>query len=238
MPNEKFMRAALSLAKKGLGRTSPNPAVGAVVVKGKKIVARGYHRKAGLAHAEVEALDRAGRKSSGADLYVTLEPCCHHGRTPPCTDAIIEARIKRVFVGMKDPNPGVRGRGIKKLMAAGITVVTGMLESDCRTLNEPYTKHVTTGIPYVILKLAMSLDGRIATGGGESKWITGPEARNYVHKLRNTVDCVMVGSGTAVRDDPRLTVRFSNGRNPARAVVDTKLVTPPGARIFSSPSNN
>jgi diaminohydroxyphosphoribosylaminopyrimidine deaminase/5-amino-6-(5-phosphoribosylamino)uracil reductase len=183
--NERFMRTSLRLAGRGVSLTSPNPAVGAVVVKGNKIIARGWHRRAGLPHAEVTALGKAGRRARGADLYVTLEPCCHHGRTPPCTAAITAAGVKRVYVGMKDPNPRVRGKGIKVLQKAGIEVTNGILEKRCRALNEAYIKYITTASPFVTLKLASTLDGRIATGTGESRWLTGIGARRFVHRMRS-----------------------------------------------------
>ncbi|VAV83602.1 Diaminohydroxyphosphoribosylaminopyrimidine deaminase / 5-amino-6-(5-phosphoribosylamino)uracil reductase [hydrothermal vent metagenome] len=241
--NDTDMRKAMALAVKGRGRTAPNPMVGAVVVKKGRIIGRGYHARAGLAHAEVVALDNAnvgktGRAlggAGGADLYVTLEPCPVFGRTPPCTDAIIEAGIKRVFVGAGDPNPKVRGRGVRKLRQAGIVVTTGILKAECVAINVAYNKHIVSGLPYVTLKLATSLDGRIAASSGDSTWITSKESRSYVHELRNTVDCVMVGSGTALADNPRLTTRgVKGGRNPMRAVLDSSLSLPPDANIFKS----
>ncbi|MBI5598970.1 MAG: bifunctional diaminohydroxyphosphoribosylaminopyrimidine deaminase/5-amino-6-(5-phosphoribosylamino)uracil reductase RibD [Deltaproteobacteria bacterium] len=227
------MRLALNLARKGLGSTSPNPAVGSLVVKEREIVGRGWHRKAGLPHAEVIALNEAGGRAKGADLYVTLEPCVHYGRTPPCVEAVIKSGVKRVFIGCIDPNPVVAGRGIKKLKRAGIKAASGILEKECRSLNEAYLKYITTGLPFVLLKLASSLDGRIATKGGESKWITSLPARRYVHRIRSIVDCVMVGSGTVIKDNPGLTVRLVKGRNPARAVVDSGLKIPLSAIFFS-----
>ncbi len=228
----RYMLEALRLARRGLGLTSPNPPVGCVIVKSGKVIGRGYHRAAGLPHAEVEALGSCRTDPKGSDMYVTLEPCNHHGRTPPCTDAIIGAGIKRVFVGMKDPNPLVSGRGIKRLRASGIEVVTGMLEERCRALLEPYTTFVTRKRPFVTLKLATSLDGRIATPAGESKWITGEDSRRLVHRMRSQADCVMVGVGTVLEDDPELTVRMVKGRTPVRAVVDSTLKIPLKARLF------
>ncbi len=242
--DESYMRKALTQAAKGLGRTSPNPMVGAVVVKGGssitrkgRIIGRGYHAGAGLAHAEVVAIDNAviATKGSikGADLYVTLEPCMSFGRTPPCTDAIIEAGIRRVFIGAGDPNPKVRGRGIRRLRRAGIEVVTGILKAECTALNLAYNKHIVSGLPFVTLKLATSLDGRIAVRGGDSSWITSKESRGYVHELRNIVDCVMVGYGTALADNPRLTTRgIKGGRDPMRAVLDAGLRLQADANIF------
>jgi diaminohydroxyphosphoribosylaminopyrimidine deaminase/5-amino-6-(5-phosphoribosylamino)uracil reductase len=228
------MKTALGLARRGIGYTSPNPAVGALVVKGNKVIARGWHRRAGLPHAEALALKRAGRRAKGADLYITLEPCPHHGRTPPCTARIIEAGVKRAFIGTIDPNPRVRGKGIKELKRAGIEVRTGIIDESCRTLNEAYIKYITTGSPFVTLKLATTVDGRIATSKGESRWITGVESRRLVHRMRSQVDAVMVGSGTALKDDPELTVRLAKGKNPIRVIVDEDLKTPLRARVFAA----
>lgn len=227
-----FMRKALSLAKKGLGRTSPNPAVGAVLTKGGRVIGRGYHRAAGLAHAEVEALQSSTEDPRGATLHVTLEPCCHQGRTPPCVAAVIAAGVKRVVVGTLDPNPRVSGRGVKSLLGAGVDVTTGVLEPECRALNEAYNRHIVTGLPFVTLKLASSLDGRTAAKGGHSRWITGPKARRLVHGMRSASDAVMVGSSTALADDPELTVRLVRGRDPIRVVVDTRFRTPLTSRLF------
>ncbi len=225
------MRAALSLAKKGLGLTSPNPSVGAVVVKSGKVIARGYHKKAGLPHAEVEAL-RSAKGAKGATLYVTLEPCCHFGRTPPCTDAIIRSGVRKVVIGADDPNPKVAGKGIRKLKSAGIEVTTGVLEEECRAINEAYNKYIRTGSPFVTLKSASSLDGRIATSKGESKWITGIEARRLVHRIRSLNDAIMAGSGTVLKDDPGLTVRLVKGKNPVRIILDSTFRMPLSAKVF------
>ena len=229
-----YMRLAIRLALKGEGLTSPNPMVGSVVVsRGGRELGRGFHERAGQAHAEINALKRAGKKAKGAILYITLEPCVHHGRTPPCVDSIIEAGIKRVVVGVKDPNPLVAGRGIRKLRRAGIEVVTGVLAAQCERLNEGFNKFITTGMPFVVLKLASTLDGRIATNSGESKWITGTESRLEVHRMRAGVDAVMVGSGTAVKDDPGLNVRGIKGASqPVRVVIDSRFKTPLNAKIF------
>ena len=183
--DQHYMRLALDLARKSDGQTSPNPVVGAVVVKSGKVVAKGYHKRAGLPHAEIIALNKAGTKARGADLYVNLEPCCHYGRTPPCTEAIIAAGIKRVVLGIRDPNRLVSGRGIRFLRKQGVEVVNGVLKRDCEKLNEPFIKYITTGRPWVILKSAFSLDGKIATRTGDSRWITGSKARDYVHRLRS-----------------------------------------------------
>lgn len=227
------MCEAISLAKKGLGRTSPNPAVGAVVVRGGKVVARGWHKKAGLAHAEIEALREAGPAAKGATLFVTLEPCCHFGRTPPCTEAVIASGVRRVVIGAHDPNPLVAGKGAAALRAAGIEVIEGVLADECAAFNEAYNKYITTGRPFVTLKLAASIDGRIAAPGGESRWITGPDSRRLVHRMRVHSDAVLVGAETALKDDPELTVRLVRGRNPARVVLDSALRLPASAKLYN-----
>jgi diaminohydroxyphosphoribosylaminopyrimidine deaminase / 5-amino-6-(5-phosphoribosylamino)uracil reductase len=221
LEDERWMDLALVHAKSG--RPSPNPHVGAVIVKNNELVATGYHERAGTDHAETAAVRAAGERAAGGTLYVTLEPCNHHGRTPPCTEAIIGAKIARVVIGCRDPNPHVDGGGIEELRSAGIAVTLGVREAQCRLQILPWTKHVTTGLPYVSLKLALSLDGRIATRSGASKWVTGPDARAKVHLLRSRSDAVAVGIGTAVADDPRLTVRDAPGDNPLRVVFDTNL---------------
>jgi diaminohydroxyphosphoribosylaminopyrimidine deaminase/5-amino-6-(5-phosphoribosylamino)uracil reductase len=227
-----WMRRALELASRALGRTSPNPAVGAVVVREGAEVGWGYHRAAGEPHAEVEALARAGPRAAGATLYVNLEPCDHHGRTPPCTDAILAAGVRRVVVAVEDPDPRVRGRGIRRLRQAGVRVEVGVLEGEARRLNAAYVKHRTVGLPWVTAKWAMTLDGRIATRTGASRWITGTQAREYAHRLRDQHDAVMVGVGTALKDDPALTCRVPGGRDPLRVVVDSRLRLPPHARML------
>ncbi|MBI5453801.1 MAG: bifunctional diaminohydroxyphosphoribosylaminopyrimidine deaminase/5-amino-6-(5-phosphoribosylamino)uracil reductase RibD [Deltaproteobacteria bacterium] len=229
------MSLALRLAKKGIGKTSPNPAVGAVIVKNGKVIGSGWHRKAGLPHAEIEALRSAKGGVKGATLYVTLEPCVHYGRTPPCGDAVISAGIKRVVIGAKDPNPLVAGRGIKKLKASGIAVDSGVLESECRAINRPFEKFITTKTPYVTLKLASTLDGRIAIATGESRWITGEASRKAVHRLRSEADAVMVGVNTLLRDDPELTVRLVRGRAPLKVVLDSSFKTPFSAKVLNNP---
>lgn len=234
--DEKFMRQALRLAGRGLGRTSPNPAVGAVIVRKGKVIAAGYHHRAGEAHAEINALAALkGRAHPGDTLYVTLEPCNHHGRTPPCTAAILERGIKRVVVGMRDPNPHVAGGGCEALAAGGVEVKTGLLEEECRRLNEAYIKFVTTGRPFVIAKAAMTLDGWTATSTGHSKWITNEASRRFVHRLRDRVDAVMVGIETVLADDPALNTRLKGkeGKSPIRIVLDTKLRTPRRARVLN-----
>lgn len=228
------MRRALELAGKAAGRTSPNPMVGAVIVKNDRVIAEGYHRKAGRPHGEIEALRKAGKLTRGAQMFVNLEPCCHQGRTPPCTDAIVESGIKEVFVGMRDPNPLVAGKGIRQLKRAGITVHSGLLKSECRCLNEVFVKYIQTGKPFVTLKSALSLDGKIATSTGDSQWITGPEAREQVHRMRDQVDAILVGARTVLKDNPRLTTRLKKGkgRNPARVILDAKAEIPLKARVF------
>ncbi len=217
--DEKYMRLALVLAKKGEGLTSPNPAVGAVIVKNGRIVGRGYHKKCGLPHAEVNALNEAGDKAKGATLYVTLEPCNHFGRTPPCADAIIRAEIKRVVAAMKDPNPVNNGRGIRKLEKNGIETLCGVLEGEARALNKPFIKFITTGMPYLTVKMAESLDGKIATKTGDSKWISDEDSRRYVRSLRSKSDAVMVGINTFIKDNPTLLGGGANGKQPVRIIV-------------------
>lgn len=229
LEDERWMDLALVHARSG--RPSPNPHVGAVVVKNDELVATGHHERAGTDHAETSALRAAGERAAGGTLYVTLEPCNHHGRTPPCTDVIIASKVARVVVGCRDPNPHVDGEGIEALKAAGIEVVLGVREAQCRAQILPWTKHVTTGLPYVSLKLALSLDGRIATRSGASKWVTGPDARAKVHLLRSRADAVAVGIGTAVADDPHLTVRDAPGESPLRVVFDTNLRLVPESRL-------
>jgi diaminohydroxyphosphoribosylaminopyrimidine deaminase/5-amino-6-(5-phosphoribosylamino)uracil reductase len=224
--DEKYMRLALRLARKGMGRTSPNPMVGAVVVRGNRIVGQGFHHRAGEPHAEVLALRAAKEKARGATLYVTLEPCNHFGRTPPCTEAVLKAGVKRLVVGMKDPNPLVAGNGIRRLRRAGINVDVGVLEEPYRELNAPFRKFITTGKPYVILKADMTLDGKIATRSGNARWVSSEASRNYAHFLRQTVDAILVGIGTIRKDNPLLTARPAKGKvfkQPLRIVVDSRL---------------
>ncbi|MBW2520933.1 MAG: bifunctional diaminohydroxyphosphoribosylaminopyrimidine deaminase/5-amino-6-(5-phosphoribosylamino)uracil reductase RibD [Deltaproteobacteria bacterium] len=227
------MQMALELAARALGRTTPNPPVGAVVVSNGRVVGEGFHPAAGQPHAEILALRSAENYTRGSELYVTLEPCCHHGRTGPCTEAIIAAGIHRVIVGCLDPNPKVSGQGLKRLRDSGIRVTYGILEPDCQRLISPFAKHVTAGMPYVVYKAAMSLDGQTATSNGESQWISSSESRHHVHRLRDQVDAILVGSATVIADNPRLTTRlFSGGRNPLRIVVDSQLITPPSAAVY------
>ena len=215
-----YMKQAISLAKQGLGRTAPNPPVGAVVVKDGRIVGRGFHPKAGLPHAEVYALRQAGVDAQGATLYVTLEPCSHHGKTPPCTEAIIDAGIARVVAGTLDPNPIVAGRGIERLRASGIEVVVGVEQQAAEDLIKWYTFWMKSKRPFVIAKAAMTLDGKTATLSGDSKWISSEESREAVHELRNHVDGILVGIGTVLNDDPQLTCRTAGGRDPLRIILD------------------
>jgi diaminohydroxyphosphoribosylaminopyrimidine deaminase/5-amino-6-(5-phosphoribosylamino)uracil reductase len=233
--HEKFMRAALGFARKGLGKTSPNPSVGAVIVRKDQVIAAGFHRKAGAPHAEVEALNRLRDKARQGDtLYVTLEPCNHYGRTPPCTQAILEKGVRRVVVGMKDPNPRVTGGGCDYLIGQGVEVVTGVLEGECRRLNEWFVTYVTKGRPFVIAKSAMTLDGWTATSTGHSRWVTNERSRDWVHRLRSQVDGILVGVGTVMADDPLLNTRLKKGRgkDPVRIIVDTHLSIPPSARVL------
>jgi len=234
MDTKTIMRKVLNLAAKGKGRTSPNPMVGAIIVKGDKIIASDYHRKAGTPHAEVLALKKAGVNVRGAALYINLEPCCHtEKKTPPCTKSIIESGIKKVVVAMIDPNPEVSGKGIKELRNAGIETEVGIMEGEARRLNEVFTKFITKKEPFVILKIAQSLDGKIATSKGESRWITGEKARKYGRKLRNEVDAVLVGIGTVKKDNPLLTSRIKGGRDPYRVIVDSRLQIPLNSKVLN-----
>ncbi len=230
------MQRALDLAAKALGRTSPNPAVGAVIVRDGQVIGEGFHRRAGLPHGEIEALRRVHGSAEGATLYVNLEPCSHHGRTPPCADAVIRAGFKRVVVGMVDPNPLVRGRGIRRLRRAGIEVQAGVLRERCERINEDFAMLIQQGRPLVTLKLAASLDGRIATASGDSQWISGELSRRLVHEMRNRVDAIMVGATTVRTDDPQLTCRLRGGRDPLRIVVDGRLSIAPTARVCTQES--
>lgn len=225
------MARAIALAADPPHRTSPNPTVGCVIVRDGDIVGEGVSRPAGQAHAEVEALRAAAGRARGADVYCTLEPCSHTGRTPPCTEALIAAGVARVFVGAVDPNPLVHGRGVQQLRAAGIEVEVGLLAEDCARLHAPFFRYITARRPWVLLKAAITLDGRIATAAGDSKWITGPAARRDAHRLRVWSDAVMVGAATVAADDPRLTVRHVEGEDPLRVVVDTRAETRPDAAL-------
>lgn len=230
--DDKWMGVALE--RGALGTPSPNPHVGAAIVKNGQLVGVGHHERAGEDHAEVVALKEAGARATGATLYVTLEPCNHVGRTPACTDPIVSAHVARVVIGCRDPNPNVAGGGVEKLTEAGVAVDVGCREAEARRLIAPWTKFVTTGMPYVTLKLGLSLDGRIASRTGASKWVTGPEARARVHLLRAQHDAVVIGIGTALADDPRLTVRDAPGQSPLRVVFDTKLRLPLAGRLVQT----
>jgi diaminohydroxyphosphoribosylaminopyrimidine deaminase / 5-amino-6-(5-phosphoribosylamino)uracil reductase len=229
----KYMKRALTLAKKGLGKTNPNPAVGCVIVKNGDIIGEGWHKRAGGHHAEVHALEMAGNEARGADIYVTLEPCSHTGKTPPCSEALIRAGIKRVVAGMSDPNPQVNGGGMRSLQQAGIETLCGVLEEECRAINRPFLKFITTGQPYVTYKCAMTLDGKIASVTGESRWISCEASRRIVHRMRADSDAIMVGIDTIIADNPQLTVRHVKGRNPLRIIVDSHLRTPESVAVLS-----
>lgn len=231
---EDYMRMALDLARKGEGQVSPNPMVGCVVVKGGQVIAEGYHQRYGGFHAERNALIYCGEEVEGADLYVNLEPCCHQGKTPPCTDIIIEKKIARVYVGCLDVNPRVAGKGVEILRAHGIQVEVGILEEECRKLNEVFFYYMANKLPFVAMKYAMTLDGKIACETGDSKWVTGTEARAYVQRLRNRYRGIMAGIGTVQADDPLLNCRMEGGRNPVRILCDTRLRIPTDSRIVQT----
>ena len=233
--DETHMRRALRQAQRGRGRVSPNPLVGAVVARGHQVVGQGAHLQVGGPHAEVHALAQAGDQARGATLYVTLEPCAHQGRTPPCCPALIDAGIERVVCAVEDPDPRVRGAGLLQLKNAGIQVDVGVLQVPAERQNAAYLKHRRTGLPLVVLKLAQTLDGRIATRSGDSRWITGVEARTFVHRWRSWVDGVMVGAGTIAADDPQLNVRHVKGADPRPMIVDGGLQVSPEARVFQQP---
>lgn len=232
MSQASFMARCIELALQAQGRTAPNPMVGALVVRENEIVGEGWHRLAGAEHAEVLALRQAGARARGADLYVSLEPCCHHGRTPPCTEAILSAGIRRVFVGIVDPNPLVNGKGLALLREAGVEVEVGLLQHECEDLNAAFFTAQRLGRPRIVLKAASTLDGCIATAQGESQWITGPEARTHGHRLRDLHDAILVGSGTALADNPTLTCRIPGGRDPLPVLLDSRLRIPPQAHVF------
>lgn len=241
MPPVDYMRRALCLARLAMGYTSPNPAVGAVIVKDDVVVGRGYTQPAGSDHAEVMALRQAGDKAKGATMYITLEPCCHYGSTPPCTQAIIGAGISKAHIALLDSNPLVSGRGVEELNKAGIKTYIGVHNEAAHEINEAYIKFITTGLPFIIAKFAMSLDGKIATKTGASQWISNEEARKYVHFLRHTTDAIMVGVNTVIADNPRLTARGSCGKGgepktqPLRLVVDSTGKSPLDAQLFKQP---
>ncbi len=232
---EKYMKVAIAQARKAVGKVSPNPMVGAVVVKKGEILGRGYHHQAGSPHAEINALRKAGKKTKNADLYVNLEPCCHYGRTPPCVNAIIDSGVKKVIIGIRDPNPLVSGKGISRLNAAGIITHVGVLEEECTALNEIYIKYIAKKIPFTILKIAATLDGRIATRSGDSRGITGQQSLRVVHALRSQSDAIMAGIGTVQADNPLLTTRLhgKRGKDPIRVIVDSSLKVSPRAKVFN-----
>lgn len=231
MTKQEYMMLALELAKKGLGHTSPNPMVGCVVVKDGKIMTEGYHQQYGDFHAERNALTKCTEDLTGADMYVTLEPCCHQGKTPPCTDIIIERGIGKVYIGTLDPNPKVAGRGAEILREHGIEVETGILEKECLELNETFFHYMTENMPYIAMKYAMTMDGKIATFTGDSKWVTGEEARQHVHQLRKRYSAIMIGIGTVLMDDPMLNCRIEKGVDPVRVICDSHLRIPLDSQI-------
>ena len=231
---QEYMRQALTLAQRGAGHVNPNPMVGCVIVKDGKIIGEGWHEHIGGLHAERNAFAHCTEDCTGADLYVTLEPCCHWGRTPPCTDAVIEHKIGRVFVGCLDPNPLVAGKGAQILRDAGIEVETGVCEDECRRVNEVFFHYITHKTPFVTLKYAMTLDGKIAAHTGDSRWVTGETARRHVHETRNRLPATMVGIGTVLEDDPLLTCRIDGGRDPIRVICDSRARTPIDSKIVQT----
>ncbi len=234
MNDESYMKLALGLARKGQGRVSPNPMVGAVIVKNGRIIGKGYHQRFGGNHAEINAIHKAGNKVKGSTLYVTLEPCCHEGKTPPCVKAIIQNKIARVVIGSVDSNPLVSCQGIDFLTNCGVEVKTGVLAKECRELNETFFHYMETGLPFITVKYAQTLDGRIATATGNSQWISSPASLKFAHKLRATHDAILIGSGTVEKDNPELTVRLVRGRNPLRVIVDSGLNISPGAKVLNA----
>jgi diaminohydroxyphosphoribosylaminopyrimidine deaminase/5-amino-6-(5-phosphoribosylamino)uracil reductase len=234
MNDEDYMKLAIALAKKGRDYVSPNPLVGAVIVKNDRIISRGYHQRFGGNHAEINAIKNTRENIAGSTLYVTLEPCSHEGKTPPCIDSIIMHKFARVVIGTIDSNPLVSSQGISHLQSCGIEVKTGVLEKDCRQLNEIFFHYMETGLPFVTMKYAQTLDGRIATATGESRWISSEASLKFTHKLRATHDAILVGAGTVIKDNPELTVRLVRGRNPLRVIVDSELKIPKQAKIFQN----
>lgn len=239
MTDSDYMRLALKLAIKGKGRVNPNPMVGAIIVKNGKIIGKGFHQTYGDLHAERNAFadcKARGEDAEGATIYVTLEPCCHYGNTPPCTDAIIENKISRVVIGSSDPNPKVAGKGVKKLREHGIEVTEGILQPECDEINSVFFHYITTGLPYVVMKYAMTLDGKTAAYTGKSQWITGETARRSVHETRGALSAIMTGVGTVIADNPMLTCRIPGGKNPVRIICDTKLRTPLDSNVVNTTS--
>ncbi len=232
--HKKYMDLTIRLAEKGKGITSPNPMVGCIIVKRGRIVGKGFHKKTGTEHAEILAINEAGKKAVNSTMYVNLEPCSHWGKTPPCTEKIVEAGVREVIIAMKDPNPLVEG--FRELKFRGIKTKIGILEKEAKKLNEGYSKYMKTKRPFVIMKVAMSIDGKIATSTGDSKYITSKEARTYVHKLRAEIDAVMVGLNTVLRDNPELTPRLVSGKDPMKIVVDSRLKIPKGCNLMKDPS--
>jgi diaminohydroxyphosphoribosylaminopyrimidine deaminase / 5-amino-6-(5-phosphoribosylamino)uracil reductase len=232
--DETYMRRALALARRGRGRVEPNPMVGCVIVRDGEVIGEGWHRKFGGPHAEVHAVNQAKGRVRGATVYVTLEPCCHHGKTPPCADLLIEQKVQRVVMATRDPSAKVSGKGARKLRRAGIEVEVGLMETEAKALIAPFAKLTTTGRPWVIAKWAMTLDGKIATRTGQSKWISSPEARTVVHRTRGQVDAVIIGAGTALADDPELTCRWARGRQPKRVVLDGSAKLPLTSKLVRS----
>ena len=237
MTNQDYMKRALELAKKAMGYTSPNPMVGCVVVKDGRIVTEGYHERCGEYHAERNALTKCSEDLTGATMYVTLEPCCHQGKTPPCTDIILERGIGKVYVGSMDPNPKVAGKGVQILRDHGVEVETGLLEEECLSLNEIFFHYITTKMPYVAMKYAMTLDGKIASFSGDSKWVTGERAREHTHFLRKKYRGILVGIGTVLADDPMLNCRIENGVDPVRIVCDSHLQIPLECQLVKTAKN-
>ena len=233
--DQKWMEMALKWAERGKNKTRPNPAVGAIIVREGELLSAGYHRKAGEDHAEIDALKKLNWRAEGATLYVNLEPCCHYGRTGPCTDAIIAAGIKRVVAAIPDPNPKVNGLGFEKLREAGIEVKVGVLAEKAKELNRPYLTYTEKKRPFVTIKLALSLDGKIAASSGNSKWLSGPKAREWVHHLRSQSDAILIGKNTARQDNPQLTVRLVEGKNPLRLVLDRDLSLPEELKLLNPP---
>ena len=233
MTDESYIRLAIEIAKKGAGKVSPNPMVGAVIVKNERILGAGFHEKFGSKHAEINAIEKVKENIEGATLFTNLEPCSHYGKTPPCVDRIISEKIKRVVIGTLDMNPLISGKGVKKLKSAGIDVKVGVLENECIELNKFFFKYVTKKLPYVSLKAAQTIDGKIADKSGESSWISSLQSRKYVHSLRAKYDAVLVGKGTVEKDDPKLTVRLVEGRNPKRVILDANLDIKLSHRIFT-----
>lgn len=234
MTDKYYMKTAIDLAKKGYGYVSPNPVAGAVIVKNGRIIGEGFHEKYGSLHAERNALASCTEDPEGATMYVTLEPCCHYGKQPPCTEAIIDAKLARVVVGTRDPNPLVAGKGINILKEHGISVTEDVLKEECININEIFMHYIQSKTPFVCMKYAMTMDGKIACYTGDSKWVTGETARNHVHHQRHKYTAIMVGIGTVLADDPLLTSRIENGRDPVRIICDTYLRTPPGSQIVKT----